>query len=628
MVSRRPRPTVRRPPPGRRSRPAPAGPVPSRPVAPGAVRAPAAPAVPAAAVELPGQVSVAGLSEIIGHSAIEIIKALMRLGVMASMNQMLDFDTAARVATSFDIPVRKPKQKAESTAGVRVGVDEQMTEANAELRPPIVTVMGHVDHGKTTLLDAIRGTSVAAGEAGGITQSIGAYQAERNGKKITFIDTPGHAAFTAMRASGAQVTDIAVLVVAANDGVMPQTLEAIDHAKAAKVPIIVAINKIDAQGADPERVKGQLAEHGVVVESYGGDVVSVEVSALKKQGIDELLESLLLVAEVAELKANPNRPAIGAVIESHIDRTRGPIATVIVRAGTLRVGDNVVAGTQRGRVRAMIDGFGRAVTEAPPSTPVQALGLGGIPKVGDQFDVVEDEHTARILVETRERLAERRGDARAAPTLADVMRRVHAGEAKQLNLVLKTGTQGSVDAVRRAVGQTSTQEVQVSIVHIAAGAVTEADVMLAAASQAIVLAFDSDIEPGASRQAAQQGVEIRHYKIIYELVDHVTAAAKGLVQPELLEVVTSHANVQKVFPLGKRGHIAGVRVTDGTMRRNSQVRVMRKNQVMFTGKIGSMKHLTENVRELATNFEGGIVLEGFTDYQEGDIFETFEVRSS
>jgi translation initiation factor IF-2 len=431
-----------------------------------------------------------------------------------------------------------------------------------------------------------------------------------------------------MRASGTQVTDIAVLVVAANDGVMPQTLEAIDHARAAKVPLIVAINKIDAAGADPDRVKGQLAEHNVIVESYGGDVVSVEVSALKKTGIDDLLESILLVADVSELKANPERAGVGVVIESHVDRARGPIATVLVRSGTLRHGDNVVAGTQRGRIRSMVDGFGHEVQEAPPSTPVQVLGLSGLPSVGDQFDAVEDEKTARSLVETRVRLATQRGESRAAPTLAEVMRRVHSGETKQLNLVLKTGTQGGVDAVRRAVEQLSTDEVKVNIVHISAGGVTEADVMLAAASQAIVLAFDTDIEAGASRQAAQQGVEIRHYKIIYELTDHVTAAVKGLVQPELREVAVGHATVLQVFPHGKRGKIAGVRVTDGTIRRSSQVKVMRKGQLMFTGKIGSMRHLAENVRELATNYEGGIVLEGFTDYQEGDTMEAFEVRSS
>ncbi len=552
----------------------------------------------------------------------------MRQGIMAGINQTIDFDTAARVASGLEIPVRKPKTRSESTAGVRVGIDEQMTEATAKPRPPVVTVMGHVDHGKTTLLDAIRGTQVAAGEAGGITQSIGAYQVEKDGKKLTFIDTPGHAAFTAMRASGAQVTDVAVLVVAANDGVQPQTVEAIDHANAAKVPIVVAINKVDAAGADVDRVKGQLAEKGVVLESYGGDVVSVEVSALKKTGIAELLEAILLVAEIAELKANPDRPGIGVVIESHVDRARGPVATVIVRAGTLRTGDNVVAGTQRGRIRAMIDGMGREVSESGPASPAQVLGLSGLPRVGDQFDVVEDEKTARALVETRERIAAQRGETRAAPTLAEVMRRVHTGETKVLNLVIKTGTQGSVDAVRRAVEAVATPNVQVQIVHVAAGGVAESDVMLAAASQAIVLAYDTDIEPGASRSAAQQGVEIRHYKIIYELVDHVAAAAKGLIKPEEREVVLGHANIQQVFPLGKKNQIAGVRVTDGLFRRNSQVRVLRKGVLMFTGKIGSMKHLKESVRELATNFEGGLVLEGFTDYKAGDVLEAFEVQTT
>ncbi|MSQ08896.1 MAG: translation initiation factor IF-2 [Dehalococcoidia bacterium] len=591
-------------------------PVPSRP---------AAPAVPVAPVELPAQLSVGELSAILKHSPIEIIKALMRAGIMANINQMVDFDTAARVAVSLGIPVRKPKAKQESTATQRVGSEEQTAEG-AQERPPVVTVMGHVDHGKTTLLDAIRGTTVASGEAGGITQSIGAYQVEKNGRKITFIDTPGHAAFTAMRASGAQVTDVVVIVVAANDGVQPQTIEAIDHARAAKVPIIVAINKVDATGADPDKVKGQLTEHGIVVEGYGGDVVAVEVSALKKTGIDELLESILLVADVAELKANPERTGIGVVIESHMDRARGPIATVIVRGGTLKVGDNIVAGIERGRIRQMVDGFGKEVATAGPSTPAQIMGLGGLPGVGDQLDVVEGERTARMLVETRERITSQRGEVRAAPTLADVMRRVRSGETKQLNLVIKTGTQGAVDAVRRAVEQLSTQEVLVNIVHVAAGGVAESDVMLSAASQAVLLAYDTEIEAGAARQAAQQGVEIRHYKIIYELVDHVAAAAKGLVKPEEREVVAGHAVVQQVFKLGKRGKIAGVRITDGVLRRNATVRALRKGKALFIGKVSSMRHLTENVNELATNFEGGVVLDGFTEFEAGDVLEAIEVR--
>ena len=622
MVSRRPPVPANRSSPARRGRPRPSAPPPGIAAPRPAVAGPAQPVAP---VELPAQMTVGELAAIISHSSIEVIKALMRVGIMANINQVVDFETAARVATGFGVPVRKPKAKAESSASERAGLDKEIADQAGLLRPPVVTIMGHVDHGKTTLLDAIRGTRVAQGEAGGITQSIGAYQVEKDGKKVTFIDTPGHAAFTAMRASGAQVTDIAVIVVAANDGVQPQTQEAVDHARAAKVPIIVAINKVDAPGSDIDRVKAQLAEHNVIVESYGGDVVSVEVSALKKTGIEELLEAILLVAEVSELKANPDRPGVGVVIESHVDRARGQIATVLVRAGTLKLGDNVVAGTQRGRIRQMVDGFGKEISAAPPSTPVQVLGLSGLPKVGDQFDVQEDEKSARALVELRQRIAAQRGEVRSAPTLSEVTRRVHSGESKQLNLVLKTGTQGAVDAVRRAVEQLSTDEVKVNIVHLAAGAVAESDVLLAAASQAIVLAFDVDIEPGASRQAAQQGVEITHFKIIYELIDRVNTVVKGLVQPELKEVVIGHALTQKVFPHGKRGKIAGVRVTDGTLKRGAQVRVMRKGQLMFTGKFGSMRHLTENVRELTNNLEGGLVVEGFTDYQEGDIFEAFEI---
>ena len=551
----------------------------------------------------------------------------MRLGVMATVNEVVEFDTAAKVAASFNVPVLKPREREESTASARSALQEtERGDKEAKPRPPIITVLGHVDHGKTTLLDAIRGTTVVAGEAGGITQRIGAYQVERKGQHLTFIDTPGHAAFTAMRASGAQVTDIAVLVVAANDGVMPQTIEAIDHAKAAKVPIVVAMNKMDSDGADPDRVMGQLAEHEVVVEDYGGDVVCVRVSALKKEGIDDLLEALLLVAVVSELKANPDRAGLGVVIESHLDRARGPVATVLVRMGTMRLGDNVVAGVGRGRIRQMIDGFGKEVESAGPATPVQILGLSAIPSPGEQVEVVEDERSARQLVETREKLSSRQADVRSHTTMADVMRRVHQGDAKELNLVIKAGTQGSVDAVRRSVEQLSSGELQVRVLHAAAGAVTESDVLLSSASDGMIVAFDTNVEAGAQRQADAQGVAVRTYDIIYELIDDVEKALKGLLEPEEREVVLGHATVQAVFPHGRRDKIAGVRVTDGTMRRNAKARVKRNNQVIFEGSVDSMRHLKDNVRELATNFEGGIKLDGFADFEEGDIIESFEIR--
>ncbi|MEX0762742.1 MAG: translation initiation factor IF-2 [Dehalococcoidia bacterium] len=581
---------------------------------------------PAGPVELPASMTVGQLSEIIGRSHEQTIKALMRQGVMATVNETVEFDVAARVAASFEIPVLKPRDREASTAALRVGVDEGLTEANAVPRPPIITVLGHVDHGKTTLLDAIRGSAVVKSEAGGITQSIGAYQVQRNGQTLTFIDTPGHQAFTAMRASGAQVTDIAVLVVAADDGVMPQTVEAIDHARAAGVPIVVAINKIDSPGADLDRLKGQLAEHNVIVEDYGGDVVAVPVSALKGEGIDDLLEALVLVADVAELKANPNRPGLGVVIEAHMDRARGPIASVLVRSGSVRLGDNVVAGVERGRIRAMTDGFGKEVEVAGPSSPVEIMGLSGIPSSGDQFEVVVDERSARQLVETREKLHARRGEAKSNTTLAEVMRRVHSSEYKELPIIIKTGTQGSTDAVRRAVEQLSSEEVQVNVIHASAGAVTESDVMLAAASGALVVAFETDADQGASQQASLQGVAVKSYDIIYNLVDDVEAAVKGLLEPEEREVVTGHANVLQVFPHGRRQKIAGVRVTDGVIRRSSRIRLKRGDREIFDGTIDSMRHLQDSVRELANNFEGGILLDGFNDFEEGDVLEAYEIQ--
>ena len=570
--------------------------------------------------------TVGELSSILHRSNVDTIKSLMRTGVMATVNEVVDFETAARVAASFKVPVLKPKDREESTAGIQVGVDEELTAENAQIRPPIITVLGHVDHGKTTLLDAIRGTTVVDSEAGGITQSVGAYQVRKEDNLLTFIDTPGHEAFTSMRASGAQVTDIAVLVVAADDGVMPQTREAIDHARAADVPIVVAINKIDLDAADLDRTRAALADNNIIVEEYGGDIVSVQVSALKGDGVDDLLDALVLVAEISELQANPERAGLGVVIESHMDRSRGPMSTIVVRSGTVRKGDNVVAGVQRGRVRDMVDGFGENIDEAGPSTPIEVLGLDGLPAIGDQFEVVPDEKTARQLVETRRRIAARRGEVRQSTTLAEVMRSVHRGEFKKLGVVIKASTQGSVDAVRRAVEQLSTPEVQVNVVLAAAGAITESDVMLAAASDAIVVGFESELDTGATQLAAARGVSIRSYRIIYDLIDDVQAAVSGLVEPEEREVVTGHALIQEVFPLGRRNNIAGVRIIDGTVRRNSRIRVKRSGNELFSGRVASMRHLRDNVRELGTNFEGGIVLDGFDDFEVQDILEAYEIQ--
>ena len=581
---------------------------------------------PRSPVDLPATSTVGELADILEKSNVDTIKALMRLGVMATVNEAVEFDVAAKVAASFKIGVLKPKEREESAAAIKVGVDEDLTDENATTRPPIVTVLGHVDHGKTTLLDAIRGSKVVETEAGGITQSIGAYQVNKNGQLLTFIDTPGHAAFTQMRASGAQVTDIAVLVVAADDGVMPQTIEAIDHARAANVPIIVAINKIDAPGADIDKTNAQLAEHEIIVESYGGDTVAVPVSALKGDGIDDLLESLLLVAEIQELKANPNRPGIGVVIESHMDRSRGSIASVLVRSGVVRTGDNVVAGTFRGRIKSMVDGFGNVVTEAGPSTPIEVLGLNGTPAAGDQFDVVASDRAGRDLVTTRERLASKRKVTRAATTMAEVMRRVQQSDAKELLVVIKTGSHGSIDAVRRAVEQVSGDEVQVRVLSASSGAINEADILLASASNAMVMGFETNVESGARKHAEASGVTIRTYDIIYNLVDEVEDAARSLLEPERKIVVTGHANILEVFSHGRREQIAGVRVTDGVLRRTGRMRVIRAGDEIFDGAITSMRHLKDNVRELTNNFEGGIKIDGFHEYQEGDVLEGYEIQ--
>ena len=583
---------------------------------------------PSGPVELPATLTVGELSGILVQSHVDTVKTLMRFGVMATVNEVIDFETAARVAGEFDIQVLKPREREESTAGTKVGIDQDLTEETAVPRPPIVTILGHVDHGKTTILDSIRGSNVVSSEAGGITQSIGAYQVDHDGHLITFIDTPGHQAFTAMRASGAQVTDVAVLVVAADDGVMPQTIEAIDHIRAAGVPMIIAINKMDLPGANADRLKGQLTEHEIVVEDYGGDVVSVPLSALKGEGIEELLESILLVSEVSELKANPDRPGTGVVIEANVDRARGPIATLLVRGGTVRLGDTIVVGTTRGHIRAMTDGFGADVREAGPSTPVQVLGLNAVPNVGDQFDVIEGERTARQLVETREKLAARRGEVRTAPTLSEVLHRVRSGDVKELSLVVKTGLQGSVDAVRRSVEPLSNDEVQVNIIHSGTGAVNESDIMLAAASDGIAIAFQTDAEPGAVRQAEIQGVEIRRYDIIYNLIDDMTAAVRGLLTPEEREVVLGQAVVQQIFSAGRRNRAAGVRVTAGHLARNVSTRVLRSGQEVFSGRVISMRHFKDDVRELATGFEGGVALEGFNNFEVGDILESFETQIS
>ena len=576
-------------------------------------------------VDLPPEISVAELSEVIRRSPIEIIKELMRLNMMVAMNDSIDFEVAATVSVRLGVRVRKPVDIEESEAAARVGVDEE--EGNAQPRPAVVAVMGHVDHGKTTLLDAIRGTNVVDGEAGGITQSIGAYQINHDGQLITFIDTPGHEAFTAMRARGAQATDIAVIVVAADDGVMPQTVEAINHAKAAQVPMVVAVNKTDVPGADIVRVTTELLEHDVIVEDLGGDVLAVPVSALHGDGVPDLIDSLLLLAEISEFVADPRREAIGVVVEATLDKQRGPVATVIVRSGTVNVGDTIVAGDKFGRVRRMVDGFGKDVSTAGPSVPIEILGLNGVPESGQQFEVVEDEKLARQRIDTRSRQEQRRHETTRPSTLAEVLRHRQSYEAAELNLVAKTGAQGTIDAIRRAVDGLSSPDVQVKLLHAATGPVSESDVMLASASDAMIVGFETTVETAASRLANQEGVPIKTYDIIYTMIDDVKQAARQLTEPEREHVVLGRATVLQVFPHGRRERIAGVRVASGIMRRNARMIVSRRGDELFEGAVSSMRHFDDNVREIATNYEGGIVLDGFHEYEEGDIITCYEMQA-
>ena len=570
-------------------------------------------------VTLPETITVRELGERLGISPIEVIKGLMKRGIMANINQAVEFEAAAALAQELGFQV---EAEGEKTAPQRPAVqDEEEDAGRLQPRPPVVTVMGHVDHGKTTLLDTIRRTNVAAQEVGGITQHIGAYQVEVDGHRITFIDTPGHEAFTALRARGAQVTDIAVLVVAADDGVMPQTVEAINHAKAAGVPIIVAINKVDLPGADPEKVKRQLTEHGLVVEEWGGDVIALPVSAKTGEGVQDLLEHIILVAELLELKANPDRPAVGTIIESELDPRRGPMATVIVQNGTLRVGDTVVAGETWGRVKAMFNEFGRQVKEAGPSTPVKIMGLEEVPRAGDVLRVLPDEAAARQMVEERRR---ERAAARAAHaiTLEELAGQIAAGQARELNVILKADVQGSVEAIRSALERLGNERARVNVLHAATGNVTESDVLLAEASKAIIVAFQVKAEPGALREAANYGVQIRNYQIIYQLIEDMQKALEGLLEPETVEVVEGRAEVRAVFRV-RQGKVAGCYVREGTIVRGAPCRVIRNGQVLHTGRISSLRRFQEDVREVAAGYECGIGVDGFNDFEEGDYIETF-----
>lgn len=577
-------------------------------------------------VALPASITVGELAEKLGVGSGEVIKSLMSMGVLATINQEIDFDAASLVADEHGFDVEPLEQKEAREFGI-----EDVPDAPEALRtrPPVVTVLGHVDHGKTSLLDAIRQTNVTAQEAGGITQHIGAYQVELGGRRITFIDTPGHEAFTAMRARGAQVTDIAVLVVAADDGVMPQTIEAINHARAAKVPIVVAVNKIDKVNAQPDRVKQELAQQGLVPEEWGGDTVTVEISALRKQGIEELLEMILLVADMRDIKANPDRPAKGTVVEARLDRGRGPVATVLVEKGTLRVGDAIVAGEVFGKVRAMTDDQGRAVEAAGPSTPVEVLGFSEVPQAGDVIHVASEDKLAKQLAARRSdrKRAEEIQGARTM-SLDALFGKIQEGDVKELNLIIKADVQGSVEALRQSLEHLSTDEVKVNVIHSGVGAITESDVMLASASGAIIIGFQVRPDVNAKKMAERDHVDVRLYRIIYDATADVKAAMEGLLEPEKHEVTLGRADVMATFHVPKVGVVAGCKVSDGRITRDALVRVLRDNVVVHEGKIESLRRFKDDVPEVASGYECGIGLVNFQDIKEGDVIEAFKVEET
>jgi translation initiation factor IF-2 len=575
-------------------------------------------------VVLPETITVSELANRMAVRGAEVVKQLMKMGVMATINQVIDADTAELVVGEFG---HQPRRVSEADVEIGLeGIDDR--EEQLESRPPVVTVMGHVDHGKTSLLDALRNASVAAGEAGGITQHIGAYQVDLGtGRPVTFIDTPGHAAFTEMRARGAKVTDIVVLVVAADDGVMPQTIEAIHHAKAAKVPIVVAINKIDLPDANPDRVKQELLNHELVPEEFGGDVLCVEVSAIKRQNLDKLIETIQLQAELLELTANPNRDAQGTVIEARLDRGRGVVATILIQRGTLKMGDIVICGNHWGRVRALIDDRGQNLDQAGPSTPVEITGLDGVPEAGDQLVVVENERRAREITEYR--LRKRRAQTAAtAPrgSVEELFSQLAGSEAKELPLVVKSDVHGSLEAILAGVEKLSTDEVQVRVLHSGVGGITESDVTLAVASKAMIIGFNVRANAQARELARRDGVEIRYHSIIYELLDEVKASLSGMLSPGSRETILGHAEIREVFTITKVGKIAGCRVIDGLIRRGARLRLLRDDVVIYEGALGSLKRFKDDVREVREGFECGIGIEGYNDIREGDVIEAYEVE--
>ena len=572
-------------------------------------------------VKIPDEIAVGELSERLEVPATEVIKKLMMLGVMASISQSVDFDTASLIAEDFGAIVEREIILTDEDILFN---DFEDAPEQLEDRSPVVVVMGHVDHGKTSLLDAIRSTNVIETEAGGITQHIGAYRVRVNERKITFLDTPGHEAFTAMRARGAQVTDIAILVVAADDGIMPQTVEAINHAKAANVGIVVAINKIDKEGANPDRIKQELTEHGLIPEDWGGDTICVEISAKKRMNIEDLLEMVLLVADMRDLKANPNRKAKGTVIEAKLDKGRGPVASVLVQNGTLHIGDFIVAGTAYGRVRAMLDYKGKKIKTAGPSTPVEILGLSETPDGGDVFYVVENERMAKAVVAQRkQKIKDEMAISRQSVSLDDLFNQINEGNIQDLNIIIKADVQGSVEAVKQSLLKLSNDEVRVNVIHGGVGAVNESDVMLASASNAIIVGFNVRPTPGAQESAHDKNVDVRLYRVIYQAIEEIEAAMKGMLAPEYREVVTGNAEVRQTFKVSGIGTIAGCYVKDGKINRNSGVRIVRDGIVIHEGQLSSLKRFKDDVKEVAEGFECGMSFEKFNDIKEGDIIEAF-----
>ncbi|MDI3310807.1 MAG: translation initiation factor IF-2 [Thermoanaerobacterium sp.] len=574
-------------------------------------------------ISIPAFITVKELSEKMKINPSDIIKKLISKGIMVTINQQIDYENASQIAEEYGFLLEK---KEENEDNLEI-MDMEDNEKDLLPRPPVITVMGHVDHGKTSLLDAIRKTNVTQREAGGITQHIGASVVEINGKKVVFLDTPGHEAFTAMRARGASVTDIAVLVVAADDGVMPQTIEAINHAKAANVPIIVAINKIDKPNANPDRVKQELVEHGLVPEDWGGNTICVNVSAQKNIGLDDLLEMILLEAEMLELKANPNRPARGTIIEAQLDKNRGPVATVLVQKGTLKTGDVIIAGTAYGKVRAMFDDKGRKVKKASPSIPVEVLGFSDVPKAGDILVVLDDEKKARSIAEKRkEKFREEEMMQKQKISLDELFNQIKEGNVKELNIILKADVQGSVEALKSSIEQLSNDDVRLRVIHGAVGAITETDVMFASASNAIIIGFNVRPDSKAKSLAEKEKVDIRLYRIIYDAIDDLKAAMKGMLEPEYREKELGKAEVRAVFRVPNVGNVAGCYVVEGKISRNANIRLVRDGIVIFEGKISSLKRFKDDVKEVQSGFECGIGIERFNDIKEGDVLEAYQME--